>query len=189
MSNLIFIEVDKLLFNSKHHIIIGILYRPPNTSLEVFNKTKMYSLLNKIQREKKYAYFLGDYNVNTKFVMKNSTMLTQQFSNMFLSNNFQKLITVPTRERELSSTLIDNIYTNDPQMGNSGVLKWDTSDHYLIFSIRQNTEPIQKVKFRKRRDFNIKNVSNFKKSLYAKEWFRMYDMTSVGLFFLISLIL
>ena len=33
-----FIEVDKTVFQSKHNVIIGGLYKPPNVSIDIFNK-------------------------------------------------------------------------------------------------------------------------------------------------------
>ena len=33
-----FIEIDKFVFNSKSNIIVGEVYRPPNTSVAEFNE-------------------------------------------------------------------------------------------------------------------------------------------------------
>ena len=92
-----FIEIEKEVFNSKYNIIIGILYRAPNSSLKTFNE-KLEKLLNTLNKEKKYGYLMGDFNVNTKCEIIGTTILTQQFSNIFLSHQFKKLITLSTRE-------------------------------------------------------------------------------------------
>ena len=60
---------------------------------------------------------------------------------MFLSHYYLKLITIPTRVTQSSATLLDNIYTTDPMNGQNGVLTSDFSDHFSIFTIRQNMEP------------------------------------------------
>ena len=87
---------------------------------------------------------MGDYNVNTLTERNKTTQLTQEFSNIFSLYYYRKLINLPTREKNNSSTLIDNIYTNIPDCYstcNSGVLKFLTqSDHYPIFTMRKGSE-------------------------------------------------
>ena len=58
------IEIDKHVFHSRHNMIIGIFYRSPNSAVSTFND-RLEKLLNVIQKEKKYAYILDDFNVNT----------------------------------------------------------------------------------------------------------------------------
>ena len=58
------IEIDKHGFHSRHNIIVGIFYRSPNSTLSNFNDS-LEKLLNVIQKEKKYAYIMGYFNVNT----------------------------------------------------------------------------------------------------------------------------
>ena len=52
-----FIEVDKTVFPSKHNVIIGGLYKPPNVSIDIFNET-LEILLNAIGKEKKLHILL-----------------------------------------------------------------------------------------------------------------------------------
>ena len=82
---------------------------------------------------------MGDYNVNTLIELKSSTTKMQDFSNIFSTFYYHKLINLPTRERKQSSTLLDNIYTNIPDCydtGTSGIFTFLTqSDHYPIFTI------------------------------------------------------
>ena len=138
MYETVFIEVDKSVFKTKRNVIIGELYRPPSSQLKNFNK-ELENLLNTIKNEKKYAFLMGDYNVNTIDNMHETTSLIHDFTNVFSSHYYHKLINLPTRERKGSSTLLDNIYTNIPDCYNtctSGVLKFLTqSDHYPIFTI------------------------------------------------------
>ena len=58
------IEIEKNVMNSKCNILVGILYRSPNSSLSAFND-ELDKMLGIIQKEKNYAYILGDFNVNT----------------------------------------------------------------------------------------------------------------------------
>ena len=76
-----FIEVDKTVFQSKHNVIIGGLYKPPNVSIDIFNE-KLEILLNKIGKEKKYAYIIGDYNINTLNVPSCKSTKIHDFVNL-----------------------------------------------------------------------------------------------------------
>ena len=121
---------------------MGVIYRSPESSLTDFNGN-LENLLVKIDREKKYAFLSGDYNVNTLHELSCHASATQDFINLFSSFGYQKLISKPTRVvREgctiKSSTLIDNIYThiNDWNDGISGVLHSD--DVIIIKNIISN---------------------------------------------------
>ena len=59
----VFIEVEKGTLKNKN-IILGVIYRSPESSLTDFNDN-LENLLIKIDRENKYSFLSGDYNVNT----------------------------------------------------------------------------------------------------------------------------
>ena len=63
---------------------------------------------------------MGDYNVNTLIELKSSTTQMQDFSHIFSTFYYHKLINQPTRERKQTSTLLDNIYTNIPDCYDTG---------------------------------------------------------------------
>ena len=163
------IEIDKHIFHTRRNIIVGIFYRSPNSSLKVFNES-LEKLLNEIEKEKKYAYIMGDFNVNTICEFIGTTPLTQQFSNVFLSHYYKKLINIPIKVAGNTQSLLDNLYTNDPLSDNSGVLMTDITDHYSIFTTSKDPEPIVTKKYRERRDFDIKKIVEFKSKLRNIDW-------------------
>ena len=59
-----FIESDKNVVQLKSNVIIGAIYKPPTATIDIFN-SNIETLLKLIQKEKKYAYLIGDYNINT----------------------------------------------------------------------------------------------------------------------------
>ena len=59
----LFIEIDKEQFGKKQNIVIGVVYRPPDTDINEFNDC-LNTCLTQIKAEKKLTYLLGDYNVN-----------------------------------------------------------------------------------------------------------------------------
>ena len=52
------------LTNSKQkHVIIGVVYKPPDTDVEKFNNT-MEDILKAISTEHKPCYLMGDFNIH-----------------------------------------------------------------------------------------------------------------------------
>ena len=178
----IFIEVDKSLFKTKHNVIIGEIYRSPSSQLKTFN-IELEKLLIKIEKEKKYAFLMGDYNTNTLNEMNVSTPHIQHFSNILSSHYYHKLIDLPTRERIESSTLLDNIYTTIPDCYNtcnSGVIKFMTqSDHYPVFTIRNDNEPPKRKTHIMKRNHSYKNIASFKKCVNKINWNTFNSILSI----------
>ena len=56
-------------------------------------------------------------------------------------------------------------YTNHPLHDENGVIITDITDHYSIFTVCEDPEPITDRRFRERRYFVIKNIVNFKNRL------------------------
>ena len=116
---------------------------------------------------------MGDYNVNTLNELKNDTTHIHEFTNIFSTYYYHKLINLPTRVRKQSSTLLDNIYTNIPDCydsSTSGILRFlSQSDHYQIFTMRTNLIPEQPIKYITKRTHNQQNIAIFKKYLKKNE--------------------
>ena len=130
---------------------------------------------------------MGDYNINTLNEMQGSANFNQEFSNIFSSHYYHKLINLPTRERKDSSTLLDNIYTNIPDCYNnctSGVLTFFTqSDHYPIFTIKKNVMPPKPKTHVNKRNHNHKNIANFKRCIKSINWNNVYYINNMILQF------
>ena len=87
------------------------------------------------------------------------------------------------RSNKNSATLLDNICTTDPMSGQNGVLTFDVSDHFSIFTIRQNLEPKITYKYRYKREFTNKNISKFRKQFHKWDWNTVLNTDSVLLDF------
>ena len=92
--------------------IIGNVYRLPlYISDDVISFTIQYSdLLNIIRARSKFFYVCGDYNIDLLRINSNNEYCS--FYENVLSSSFAPKITLPTRIRDTTSTLIDNVYTN-----------------------------------------------------------------------------
>ena len=131
----IFIEIDKGVYNTSKDVLIGLIYRPPNTSMLNFNK-ELENTLHTISRENKIIYLLGDYNIN--LLNTDLHAQTSNFIDILYSHHLFPLITKPTRSVGGRGTLIDNIFTNDFHESFKhcqGLLYCDISDHLPVFHI------------------------------------------------------
>ena len=102
-----FIEI---INHKKSNIIVGCIYRHPAMDLNEFNDYYLNELLHKLSSENKSVILLGDFNVD---LMKyDNHHSTNEFLDSLSSHLFLPHITQPTRIRDSSKTLIDNIFSN-----------------------------------------------------------------------------
>ena len=59
----LFIEIDKELLNQKKNVIVGVVYKPPNTGVDSFN-VHITNIPTKLKGEMKIVYLLGDFNID-----------------------------------------------------------------------------------------------------------------------------
>ena len=105
--------------------IVGTIYRLPDTNLDLF-MNGFESVLNILSKTKAECLLAGDYNIN--LLRHNVHEGTTTF--ILYANSFVPLITKPTRFGNMSSTLIDNIFTNKcNNSASSGLLLTDIIDH------------------------------------------------------------
>ena len=98
--------------------------------------TALTDKLEKLKRENKYTFLLGDYNVDISPCIE-FDMGTEEFNNILSSHHFTPFINQPTRETISSNTIIDNIYCNIPcpfDMCDIDILRPYKSDHNAIFA-------------------------------------------------------
>ena len=140
-----FIEV---INPQKSNIIIGSIYRHPSMDLDDFNKNFLNKLLEKVSKEQKSVYLLGDFNVN--LLNYNDHPPTNEFLDSLASNSVIPYILQPTRITDHSETLIDNIFSNvitvDAISGNLTVRIFDQLPQIMILQmhllILPQTDPI-----------------------------------------------
>ena len=141
----VFVEIPKSCINSKKNVIVGSIYRPPNTNCEEF-LDYIKNVLDKINLENKICYLAGDYNLNLLNAEKHT--YTNEFIDVLFMNYFVPLIDKPTRIREKSATLIDNIFTNNVDNNCfQGILYTDISDHLPIFCFPESKKDENVPKF------------------------------------------
>ena len=124
----LFIEIDR---PGKKNIIIGIVYRKPSSNINDFT-VSISNILHEILHENKLVYLMGDININ---LCHSSSKPVNEFLNMMSSFSLFPVIDKPTRITNNTSSVIDNIFTNDISSHIiPGVIYSDITDHFPIFS-------------------------------------------------------
>ena len=106
----VFIEIDKFIFNADSNIVIGIIYRMPNSSVDVFND-RIAVIMNVIQKVRKLCYLMGGLNID--FLKAGDHRATGELLDVLYCTNVFPLITKLTRVTHMTATLIDHILTNN----------------------------------------------------------------------------
>lgn len=141
----LFVELHSSSTMLSKSVVIGALYRPPNTRIDEFLAI-LEPKLSLIRNEGKLCYLTGDFNVNLLNVSTHESTLN--FIESMYSHSYIPLISKPTRVHSglehQSATLIDNIFCNNVHFGEStqGILYTGISDHFPVFSILQTKTSI-----------------------------------------------
>ena len=168
----LFIELDNNVFKTSSNIIIGIVYRMPDSSIDIFND-RMTDILYTVNKENKLFYMLGDLNID--LLKYEEHRLTSSFLDMLYSNNVFPLITKATRVTQTTATLIDHVLTNNFDVWGKhrqGILCTDISDHYAVFHIAGNTMCKSKdcLSPTVKRDLSHRNVQKFIDKMQQVDW-------------------
>ena len=178
----IFIEINKDQLNTANKVLFGVLYRPPNQDINIFNDD-ISNLLEKIRREDKFCYLFCDYNLN--ILNYESHRLTGDFLDLLSSHSFLPLITRPTKITNCSATLIDNIFTNhveNLEYSTQGLLVTEVSDHYPIFHINSKSSITESEIYFTKRIFRKRNKHAFQKASDEIDWSEIYEASSTNNF-------
>ena len=164
-----FVEIDKKCISADRNVIIGVIYRPPNSDVVQFTSL-INGVLQKIKMENKKCFLLGDYNINLFNAEKHHP--TSEFLENMFSYEYIPLINKPTRDSGHTASLIDNIYCNQipSESTLSGLFYTDISDHYPIFDIENKYVDEEKPHRIIKRLFSERYVSRFTDTLRRTDW-------------------
>lgn len=168
----LFIELPRSSFGFNKKIIVGEIYRPPNSNKQAFIE-EIENILSILNRNDCICYLMGDFNID--LMNCDSDPVALNFLNSFHHQSFFPLINRPTRL--MSRTLIDHIFTNSlfclsGGHFSSGIILHDLSDHCPIFHIADSfqavhDEPRQEITFQL---INDHTISALKSKLGALNW-------------------
>ena len=168
----------------KLHRIILSLYQslkgPPNTDTRVFID-KLNGLLDSVKHENKLCYFLGNYDIN--ILNYKTHRATADFVDILYSYAIFPLINRPNTITSTSTTLIDNIFTNNLaalEKSTNGILLTDISDQFPVFHIN----PYEKLMnaneaFCLSRNFSQRNKQAFRIALADRDFSEIYSQQTI----------
>ena len=165
----LFLEIPR---TREKNIIIGIIYKPPDSNTNVFVDA-FDNVMANINRENKTSFIMGDFNID--LLKHSSHNPTLNFVNSIFSNSHLPLINRPTRITSSTATLIDNILSNGNNLlTRSGILINDLSDHLPVYQITFFSKSPCKVKNCNTSQFNrlitSERVDRFKMDLSNVSW-------------------
>ena len=177
----IFIELPATS-QSRKSTVIGEIYRPPDGNKSAFIEG-LETLLNKIEREGKTCYIMGDINID---LMKcDSDPNALEYISTYHRHLFFPLINRPTRLA--SKTLLDHIFTNSRtclrgENFASGVVLFDMSDHCPVFHVINSSTPSQNSS-RTEISFQLINehsIAELKALLRSMDWSDLLSLEDVN---------
>ena len=159
-------------------LVVGCLYRPPNTSIDGFLE-QFNDSLSKI--DSSYSeIILGDFNIdflNSK--EKNANSERRKLKGITDLYDLKQLINSPTRITVNSKTLIDLIFTNiKHKVVDSGTKDFGLSDHSMVYCVVKSgliKVPPRVIEFRSFRSYN---KQSFIKDLKNVPWHVAFNDTS-----------
>ena len=136
-----------------------------------FNSKYLTPLLEKLKREDKFCFLMGDFNIDLMKI--NSESDNSQFYNTMCSYFFTPAVPKPTRVTDKSKTLIDNIFFNSFEFTTlCGNITRSISDHLIQFVILEDfitPKPLPKTNIYKR-NFDNFYSNKSKEDLCKIDW-------------------
>ena len=175
----IFIEIK---LPKKGNIIVGEIYRPPNSNPAQFIEM-LDGLLSDNFFHNKSCFIMGDFNLDLLNCSNNPP--SQDFLSLMLSKSFLPLTRKPTRISDNSATLIDNIFFNSLYSDvSSGIIVSDLTDHLPIFALLSNmsTTKTQPTNFGFR-NMSESNINRLRERLRSVNWSTVYNQRDANLSF------
>ena len=158
---------------STKDIIVGVIYKPPNTNVDSF-VSNFSTILDILNKENRPSYLLGDYNIDLLKYNSHS----ESFLNQLLAYGFFPKIDRPTRITDSTATLIDNIITN-VHLTNvfSGIWTAAVADHLVVFITLPHSiaRRERSIVFEQKRIYSTQNFDNFKSKLYDVSWNSVFE--------------
>jgi len=173
VNELTFIQPDeievltiKIKIGCKLHFITSLYIPPRNTKLQKFYESLENMINKKYTIDKNATYdILGDFNIN----LFNSKLCEDFFENS-LCNGLLPIITRPTRITESTSSLIDNILTNDPTNTQCYIMPSTISDHFHVILSRSTIKQKSKTLESLYRPISDENIECLKEQLSNFNW-------------------
>ena len=113
---------------------------------------------------------LGDFNIDLK---NRTTLFSEDMQEQLIALGFLQQVTLPTRDVNNTSTIIDHVYTRSNRTLRTDIIKSNLSDHYLTLT----SYPKWKIRREKvtitKRWFTQDSYTHIRELLAAESWDEM----------------
>lgn len=167
-------DIECLFIRIKHNaedIVLGSFYRPPRGSPESF-LNRLSSILDYYQQNLagSVLHIVGDFNLNLLLCPDSSEV--ESYVNLLFSYGLSPIIRRATRVTRHTATLLDHIWSNDPNVIMSGIVRLCVTDHFPVFVCREskscNTQSTYETVFV--RNMCSSNKTKFSEALSHVSW-------------------
>ena len=122
----------KVSKNNVDKVVIGVIYRKPNTNIEQFQNS-LLGVLENMNIRRSNVVLIGDYNTD---LSRTGMPKISEFLSAIECTGMRQIVSSPTRMTNLTLSLNDHVYTNVHHYAiHSGVIETDISHHFPIFVI------------------------------------------------------
>ena len=157
------IFLDLFLPKSKP-ILVGILYRPPNSS--GFLKKLDVAISKTENFDNQEVFILGDLNIDLMSRRASKSIGIKRYNEFCSLHGLWLLIQEPTRTTEKSETLSYHIISNAIQnVSQHGLLNLGLSDHQMIYCTRKCT----RAKNHDHKYIKIRSMNNYSRELFLNK--------------------
>ena len=154
----------EVVYACSRNILIGFVYRPPNSTISWFNAFS--ANLEKAYLEAKEIILMGDMNVDLSKCVNQSSNV-KKLVHILDSVKLTQIICDPTRVASHSTTLIDHVYvSNSNTIAHSCVPVYAVSDHYPVCITRKNMK--QQTS---RKEISYRCMNNFNEDAFMADMF------------------
>ena len=173
---------ESIFIRLEHNLkdfVLGCIYRPPNSSKEAFID-RLTLILDYYQQNLKDSilYIFGDLNLD--LFCEAECMIVQNLVNQFYSYDLCPMIRRATRVTKTTAKLIDHIWSNDPNIQNSGIIRSRVTDHFPVFVTRKSEAQVrdshETVSYR---NFSTSNKQKFRDALSRTNWTNVLECDNV----------
>ena len=161
--------------NAKN-LVICVIYRPPNGDVQMFCDYLTDHVNSIIETRNVELYVLGDFNINFNNRNDPDVRKLVQFQDL---TTLKQIITENTR----NNNCIDLIFTNSDNIGGSGVMDVNISDHDMIYiTHKHQTVSHKRVSFtgRSYRDYDMERFQYELNNLNWEPFWHMEDPEKDG---------
>ncbi len=158
----------KLALKDKRDTYIANIYIPPDGNMQTALDTIEIVLVEILALGNKDIVLMGDFNADLK---KQNSARVKLLKEFYQTNCLSQLIMEATRTTDRSSTLIDHVYMNRPEMYfQAGVYEAGIADHSLVYTARKKWKDEETTEYVWARSYRKYETNKYRQDIESADW-------------------